>query len=223
MQQNRLVFFLIVIAAIMAIAGFLLISFLTRGVETPVEAPQEPTAPAGGDGAAPVGLPVQVDGTTVYLNTVLERSVRLRDQAQPANPTPAEPEPTPQPTVAVVPPTETPQPAQPAPGTQSIIFIDYVVQPDDTLYRIAEKEATSIELMAVHGISSRDLTPGATISLPVANSAQCGGGARTYVVRPGDTVFNIAKRFNTTTEAIAAANNLGADFRIDVAQVLCIP
>jgi LysM repeat protein len=107
-------------------------------------------------------------------------------------------------------------------GGEAVIFIDYVVQPGDTLYRITEKQATSIELMAVHGISAVDIVPGTTLRLPVANPAACSGLA-TYVVRPGDTVYSIAQRYGTTTQAIASANGLGADFRINVAQVLCIP
>lgn len=225
-MQNRLVFFLIVIAVILAIAGFLLVSFLTRDPQASADLPAE--QPAADVGEVPVGIPVQVDDTTVYLQTLPEKSVRLQSNAAPslAEPTPSGVQPTSEPTqplvVATIPPTTAAAPA-PATSAQAVIFIDYVVQPEDTLYRITEKQTTSIELMAVHGISSEDIVPGATLRLPVANPAFCSAGGRQYVVRPGDTVFSIANRFNTTTQAIAAANSLGADFRIDVAQVLCIP
>ncbi|MEW6446848.1 MAG: LysM domain-containing protein [Bacillota bacterium] len=33
----------------------------------------------------------------------------------------------------------------------------------------------------------------------------CGGGTL-YTIRPGDSFFSLARRFNTTVEAIAAAN-----------------
>ena len=46
--------------------------------------------------------------------------------------------------------------------------------------------------------------------------------AITYVVQRGDTLFEIAQRFNTTIEAIRQANNLVGN-RIDVGQVLLIP
>ena len=224
-MQNRLVFFLIVIAVILAIAGFLLVSFLTRDPQAPEDAAvDQPTADAG---EVPVGIPVQVDDTTVYLQTLPERSVRLQVEGvqPPVDPTPSDLQPTPQPTQPLVVATPIPTAAAPAPATsgEATTFIDYVVQPEDTLYRIAEKQNTSIELMAVHGISSEDLVPGATLRLPVANPAYCPAGARQHVVRPGDTVFSISRQYNTTTQAIASANNLGADFRIDVAQVLCIP
>ncbi|HZD10522.1 MAG TPA: LysM peptidoglycan-binding domain-containing protein [Candidatus Binatia bacterium] len=225
-MQHRMVFFVVAVAVILAIAGFLLISFLTRGGEPAVETPIG--QPAGNDviGELPAGVPVQVDGTTVYLQTVPEKVVSLSQAPPVTEPTVAGTLLPPLPTNTLEPVTV--EPALPtaappvAPSGDQVIFVDYVVQPGDTLYRIAEKQATSIELMAVHGISSEDLVPGTTLRLPVANPAVCPGTA-TYVVRPGDTVFSIAQRYNTTTQAIASANGLGPDFRIDVAQVLCIP
>jgi LysM repeat protein len=233
-MQNRLVFFLIVIAVILAVAGFLLISFLTRPDDPdPGEVPGDEQTGVDEGGQLP-GVPVQVDNTTVYIQPVAERAVSLGPDAAPpvqAPPATEVVEPTPQPTVEVIQPTQ-PQPTQttevvapPPPaasGGQQVTFIDYVVQPGDTLYSIADKQTTSIELMAVHGISSEKIVPGATLRLPVANPAYCSSG-RAYVVRPGDTVFSIARRYNTTTQAIASANGLDASFRINVAEVLCIP
>jgi LysM repeat protein len=203
----------------------LLLSFLTRGGDETVETPGVEPVTDQTPGDAPAGIPVQVDGTTVYLQTVPERAVSISAAPPAVQPTVAIVEPTPL-------PTNTPEIVQPAPQPTSapvvsgtgdqVIFIDYVVQPGDTLYSIADTQATSIELMAVHGISAEDLSPGTTIRLPVANPAVC-PGTRTYVVRPGDTVFSISRRFSTTTQAIASANGLGPDFRINVAEVLCIP
>jgi LysM repeat protein len=107
------------------------------------------------------------------------------------------------------------------PGVEPIIFIQYVVQGEDTLYRITEKQKTSIELMAVHGIDAGDLVPGATLSLPVANPNYC-AASTPYVVRPGDTIYAIANRFNTTIQRLAQLNNLGADYRIDITNILCV-
>lgn len=45
----------------------------------------------------------------------------------------------------------------------------------------------------------------------------------TYVVQAGDTVFSIAQRFGVTIPALVAANNIGADYRIYIGQVLVIP
>ena len=224
-MQHRMVFFVVAVALILAIAGFLLLSFLTRGDDAVEGTPGE--QPAGEtSGELPPGVPIFVDNTTVYLQPLAEKAVSLNlpPPAQPTQPEVAPPpEPTQTPQVEQPPVQPTAPPAPPAAtGGNAVIFIDYVVQPGDTLYRIAEQQATSIELMAVHGISAEDIVPGTTLRLPVANAAVCSGG-RTYVVRPGDTVFSISRAYGTTTQAIASANGLGADFRINVAQVLCIP
>lgn len=226
-MQHRMVFFVVAVAVIMAIAGFLLLSFLTRGTDPINDVVAEPgvgegVGANGETGDLPPGQPVQIDGTIVYLRPVPEKMVSLSQAPLPQEPT-AVPSPLPTQAIATtVPPVVQPTSAPVTGGGDPVIFIDYVVQPGDTLYRIADSQATSIELMAVHGISAEDIVPGTTLRLPVANAAVCSGLA-TYVVRPGDTVFNIAQRYGTTTQAIASANGLGANFRIDVAQVLCIP
>ncbi len=45
----------------------------------------------------------------------------------------------------------------------------------------------------------------------------------TYTVQPGDTLFSIALRFNTTVAALAAANNIVDVNSLEVGQVLTIP
>ncbi len=223
-MQQRMIFFVAAVAVILAIAGFLFINYLSRGGE---QASDDPLQQAPGDPAGetvPPGFPVIVDNTTVYLQTVPERSVSLVPPPA-TDPIVVEEPPTPEPTATDVVIEQTIiQPTTPpiATGTDAVVFIDYVVQPGDTLYSIADRQGTSIELMAVHGISAENLAPGTTLRLPVANVAYC-SGAQTYVVRPGDTVFSLSRRFNTTTQAISAANGLDANFRINVAQVLCIP
>ncbi len=103
-----------------------------------------------------------------------------------------------------------------------VILVEYRVQPGDTLYSISRTQNTSIDLMAVYGISSGDLVAGGVISLPVANPAFCPAMV-SYLVHDGDTVFSIAQRFNSTTEAIASVNQLDNTFTIRTAEVLCVP
>lgn len=226
--MNRIFLFLIIIAVIVAIAVFLLVSFLLRpsGAEAPGPGDDTTTGQEG----APAGSPYQIDGVVVFLNPDPSKLVSLAPQtsppegAQPTQPSPlptlvatASPQPQPQPTIPPPAPT-----AAPPGGGASVTFISYVVQPGDNLYRITQKQNTSIELMAAHGISSVDMVPGKTLNLPIANSNYC-AGRQAYVVRPGDTVFSIAQRYNTTIAAIQQANNLGPDYRIYITQVLCIP
>lgn len=48
-------------------------------------------------------------------------------------------------------------------------------------------------------------------------------GAETYVVRSGDTLSAIAKRFDTTVARIARANDLADPDVLDIGQELTIP
>jgi LysM repeat protein len=61
-------------------------------------------------------------------------------------------------------------------------------------------------------------TPEAT-----ATPTQPPGTSTTYEVQAGDTLFSIARRFDTTVEAIVAANDLTDPSQIEVGQVLVIP
>ena len=118
-------------------------------------------------------------------------------------------------TPSPIPPTPTPVPPQ-------VIFTPNVVQQGDSLYRITQKQNTSIDLMALYGIDSTDLIAGSTLNLPIANPAYC-PGMTPHVVRDQQTVFSIARIYGTSSQAIAAANNLDASYTIKTTQVLCIP
>jgi lipoprotein NlpD len=48
------------------------------------------------------------------------------------------------------------------------------------------------------------------------------GGPENYVVRPGDTLYSIAWRHDLDFRDLARWNNIGADFRISVGQVLVL-
>jgi LysM repeat protein len=116
----------------------------------------------------------------------------------------------------------TPLPATPIPLPSEVIFVGYVVQPEDSLYRITKKQNTSIDLMALYGISAENIIVGNPLSLPVANPAYC-PGLLPYVVRDHETVSIIARRFGTSPDAIGAVNNLDANYLIKTTQVICIP
>lgn len=112
-------------------------------------------------------------------------------------------------------PTATPVPAQ-------VVFVDYVVNPGDSLYSIGSELNSSIELLATNGIDSGDLVAGSVIRVPVANPAFC-PGSRAYVVRDRDTIYGIALSLNSTTEAIMVANNFPAGYFIKATEVICVP
>jgi LysM repeat protein len=121
----------------------------------------------------------------------------------------------------------------------------YTVQPGDTLYRISlQHEISLAELRQANPEVSGDLIqPGQILQIPncepggssgvtgqatntitpPTQSPEITSGGTTYTVQPGDTLFNIARRFGVTVQAIQDANNLANPNRLSIGQELIIP
>lgn len=90
----------------------------------------------------------------------------------------------------------------------------HVVRSGETLSEIAARNGTSVRsLVEANGIADANLiVVGQTLKIPGSSGGGGGGGGsatpQTYVVRPGDTLSTIAKKFGTTVAAIAAANGI---------------
>jgi LysM repeat protein len=105
--------------------------------------------------------------------------------------------------------------------------ITHIVQPGENLFRIALRYGTTVDaIVAANGLTNaRKIYAGQRLVIPrgAANSAMAGhpeamGG--TYVVRPGDTLSQIAQRFGTTTAALARSNGIANPSTIYAGQVL---
>lgn len=109
------------------------------------------------------------------------------------------------------------------PGT-----ITYTIRPGDTFFSLARRFGVTVEdlIRANPGVDPDTLLVGQHICIPVAEPpgpGVCPPGTFPYVVRPGDTFFSLAARFNTTVEAIAAANPGVNPNNLRIGQLLCIP
>jgi LysM repeat protein len=137
----------------------------------------------------------------------------------------ATPEPTvgPSPTPFRMEPTATPPP----PGVTGGCY--YVVQRGDTLFSIARRFGTTIAAIAqANGLSNpRYIRAGQRLLIPGAYPAcvppSTVPGATVYIVRRGDTLYSIARRYHTTVAAIAWANGIANPNHIWVGQRLIIP
>lgn len=218
-RSNSMVFVLVVSAVLLAVATFLTILLVTSRAS-----PVEP-------GRIVQDLPMRVEtvqvigrDVAVVVNIDPQMEVMLNDETaviQPPQDDPQQIIPTFTPTPSPIPPNPTPT-ITPIPRPNPVIITNYTVVPGDTLYSIATAHNTSVALMARHGVDAEDLIPGTTIGVAVPNPAYCDQGDPAYVVRDNDTVFSIALDFGTTAEAIAQENGLN-NYRIDLAQVICIP
>lgn len=106
-------------------------------------------------------------------------------------------------------------PASPVSGTK------YTVKAGDTLYSIAKRYNVTVSAVAkANNITNYNLIRvGQVLIIPSKAPAP----SATYTVKAGDTLYSIARSYNTTVAKIAAANKITNVNAIRVGQVLVIP
>ena len=81
----------------------------------------------------------------------------------------------------------------------------YTVKKGDNLYNIARQFNTSeTAIMNLNNLKSTVLQIGQQLKLPVINDNQ----EKIYIVKKGDSLYSIAKKFNTTINSLKNKNNL---------------
>lgn len=92
---------------------------------------------------------------------------------------------------------------------------NYTVKHNDTLYRIAQTHQTSVDqLMKINGLKSDRIFVGQVINVPkqVDNpSKQHVYVPPIYTVAPGDTLWDLSKRFHVSIADLKKANNIKTD------------
>ena len=111
----------------------------------------------------------------------------------------------------------------------SKFYSTYIVMSGDTLSSIAIKFHTTVdELVKLNDISNPNLIyPGEIIKVPsvkrgASKSISSKEYIKTYIVRSGDTLYGIAKRFHTTVDKLVELNGLSNPNLIYPGQVLKI-
>ena len=98
----------------------------------------------------------------------------------------------------------------------------YTVQKGDSLYQIAKKYNTTVdELKKINNLASNTLSIGQILTLPSSNEEQPKGYTY-YTVQKGDSLYQIAKRYNTTTDTLKNLNNLTSN-TLSIGQKLKVP
>jgi LysM repeat protein len=101
----------------------------------------------------------------------------------------------------------------------------YVIKAGDTFYLLAQRFHTTVAAItaANPGVDPYNLQIGQTICIPECTPPHCPMGTSPYVIKAGDTYYTLAKRFNTTVKAIAAANPGVDPNNLQIGQTICIP
>lgn len=107
-------------------------------------------------------------------------------------------------------------------------YVSYIVVKGDSLYSIAKKFGTSVDkIKELNDLKSNVLSIGQIIIVDdktgVASVLECYGedNTETYIVKSGESLYSIAKKFNTTVDNLKKKNNLTSNL-ISVGQKLII-
>lgn len=99
---------------------------------------------------------------------------------------------------------------------------DYVVSAGDTLWAIARKFNVSVDdIKALNNLSSNNLSIGMILKVPLYSNKQ-NEEASVYVVKSGDSLWSIARMFNSTVDEIKSLNSLKSNV-LRIGQRLVVP
>ena len=99
---------------------------------------------------------------------------------------------------------------------------DYVVSAGDTLWAIARKFNVSVDdIKALNNLSSNNLSIGMILKMPLYSNKQ-NEETNVYVVKSGDSLWSIARMFNSTVDEIKSLNSLKSNV-LRIGQRLVVP
>lgn len=103
-----------------------------------------------------------------------------------------------------------------------MIFITYTVKTGDTLYGISNQFGVSVtELARLNNVKADTIRVGQVLKIPTSS----GSNPNTmfmYTVKSGDSLYSIARKYNTTVSALKDLNNLTTN-NLTIGQILRIP
>lgn len=110
-------------------------------------------------------------------------------------------------------------------------YVNYIVKRGDTLYSIARNNNVSVDtLIKDNGLTSNTLSIGQTIRIRTPEKEvveECYGTGyipeetTTYIVKKGDNLYSIARKFGITVQDIKKKNNLNSNL-LSIGQELII-
>ncbi len=100
-------------------------------------------------------------------------------------------------------------------------FDAYIVQSGDSLYTLAQRFNTTVGALAEANDMQEpgQLLAGQSILVPTGASSY----VEVYEIQPGDTLFSISKRFNTSIGLLQGLNDIADGRRIIAGQTLLVP
>lgn len=106
--------------------------------------------------------------------------------------------------------------------SEPIVFTEYTIEDGDTLYSIAKMYGTDVNTLSrLNGIPDPDsIQAGRVIRIP---SSTVPDSIRIYIVRDGDTLYEIGKKYGYSIDELAAFNDIIDPDKIHIGQVIRFP
>lgn len=96
----------------------------------------------------------------------------------------------------------------------------YIVKKGDTLYSIAKMTNTDVDTIKnLNNLDSNMVSIGQKLIIPGSVSSETDS---LYIIRPGDTLYSIARNYGVTVNDLLALNNLTSDI-LSVGESLIVP
>lgn len=106
------------------------------------------------------------------------------------------------------------------PLSEVVLVNEYIVKSGDSLYSIANKYNTTVnELKSLNNLSNNTLSIAQVLKLPKVDEIVT---VNEYIVKSGDSLYSIAKKYNTSVDELKSLNNLTSNM-LSVGQKLNIP
>lgn len=106
------------------------------------------------------------------------------------------------------------------PLSEVVLVNEYIVKSGDSLYSIANKYNTTVnELKSLNNLSSNTLSISQVLKLPKVDEIVT---VNEYIVKSGDSLYSIAKKYNTSVDELKSLNNLTTNM-LSIGQKLNIP
>lgn len=100
-------------------------------------------------------------------------------------------------------------------------YTSYTVKAGDSLYSIAQRFGTTVDaIRSLNNLTSNTLQIGQVLRIPTTNGSS--SSTISYTVKSGDSLWSIARNYNTTVQELRNLNNLTTDL-LQIGQVLLIP
>ena len=100
----------------------------------------------------------------------------------------------------------------------------YTVKSGDSLWSIANRFGTTVAVLKeLNNLNTNELSVGQVLKLPEStSSSESGITSNTYTIKSGDSLWSIARKYNTTVSEIQKLNQLSSTL-LQVGQVLKLP